>query len=336
MNRQTFGPRLATALLLAAALAIGGCVQGELQSEYRNDGSARHSLETTIDRDAVEQLQALAGDEAGQLDILTASEEAEERAEAAGLDFEPVSTDDRVGSRVSKEFEDGEDIGAAFDEIFTASTDEGADVPLGAVTGTFVQDGDDYRLTMTIDSGLLFTGFGEGDEIQGFSPEDLVEFSYTATMPGDIQETNGEEVDDDTARWEIPVSGVTEISAVSSGSSGSDSASLLIIVGLILLLLIGAAVAVFLFTRRRPPAPAPAVATPAGPVAPVATTEAPTLPGDRPVSDAPYVPPPPPAATPASEAAGRDITATPDDAAGAPDPHDEDTRQLPPRPRPTE
>jgi hypothetical protein len=257
-------PRLLT--ILAAVLTatlLGGCVDVTIESEYNEDGSARHSIQTTIDRDALEQLE----ESGGEGDTTFDPEEGREEAEAAGFDYTAIETDDEVGSRVSKSFDDGEDVTAAFDELFTATAEEDTPAPVGAVTGTFERDGDEYRLNLTIDSDVLFAGSTEGIEDTEDTPfgnaEDFFDIVYVATLPGEIIETNGEDLGNGKVEWELPLTGVTELTAVSEADNGGGGA-LIAIVGLVALLLIGALVAGFLFTRRRPPAPAtsnPSVAT---------------------------------------------------------------------------
>ena len=76
--------------------------------------------------------------------------------------------------------------------MFSAFTEEGETVPLGAVTGTLVKDGDEFRLNLTVNSDLLFESTGMDDEAGG--TEDLgfgdlssfFDISYMATLPGKI------------------------------------------------------------------------------------------------------------------------------------------------------
>ncbi|HYI14048.1 MAG TPA: hypothetical protein VEX37_01570, partial [Thermomicrobiales bacterium] len=121
--RLTFA---AVGVLLAAVL-FAGCVDVTFESEFDEDGSALHAFEMTIERDSIEQLESM-GDE---VETTFDPEAGREAAEAAGFDFTPIDTDDVVGSRVSKTYEDGEQVGAAFDEMLVATTDDGATSPVG-------------------------------------------------------------------------------------------------------------------------------------------------------------------------------------------------------------
>jgi hypothetical protein len=87
------------------------------------------------------------------------------------------------------------------------------------------------------------------------SMDSFFDITYTATLPGEISETNGTDLGNGKVEWELPMTGKTEIMAISEEGSAS-SGGLLIIGGLIALLLLGGVAGVFLLTRRRTPAPA--------------------------------------------------------------------------------
>ena len=267
---------MAASLLLA--LLLSGCVELNMESEFRDDGSARHSIETTIERDSYDQLAAMGGEEADMFSELDATED---EAEAAGFEFEKIDTDEKLGSRIAREYDDGHDVEAAFNEMFEANADAEGDVPTGGITGTYESDGDEHRLNLTIDSSILFPDAGDGSTTQFGDMSDLVTITYTATLPGEIKETNGEKVDDNTVRWELPLTGTTEITAVSEGSGSGGGGSNIILIALIALLLIGGAVAAYLFTQRR--RPAPAAAYPEG-VAPAGVAPAYVPPTDYPAA----------------------------------------------------
>lgn len=246
---------LGLAILLVFTLFVAaGCASVEMESEFRDDGGARHVVEATIEKSALEQLVSFGGGDLSR--IFTAREEARRRAEAAGLEYESVDTAQLIGARVSKTVEDASDIGATFDQLFAqaVSGDSGTGDPstsFNAVSGTFEQDGDRATLNMTIDSdrilgGLAGSGQAPLDQIASF-----VDITYSATLPGEIIETNGGQVDENTVLWNIPLTGQTEISAVAEGASGESS--WLPVVGLLVLLvfLIAAAVYFFVIMQRR-------------------------------------------------------------------------------------
>jgi hypothetical protein len=240
------------------AILLAGCVDVRFESDFSDDGSAVHAFQMTIEREGLEQLESFGGEAEMTFD----PEDGREQAEAAGFDFEPIDTDEEVGSRVSKTFENGWEVGASFDEMLTSTADEGAALPVGAVTGTLVEEDGEYRLNLTIDSDILFAdtpaSAEESEEVEdmGFgSMDSFFDITYTATLPGEISETNGTDLGNGKVEWELPMTGKTEIMAISEEGSES-SGGLLIIGGLIALLLLGGVAGVFLLTRRRTPAPA--------------------------------------------------------------------------------
>jgi hypothetical protein len=264
-SRRFWRPSIAALGVLLAAMLLAGCVDAKLESEFNEDGSAVHAFQATIEREGLEQLESMGGEMTTTFD----PEDGREQAEAAGFDFAPIDTDDEVGSRVSKSYDDGENVGAAFDDMLVATADEGTASPVGAVTGTFVKDGDDYRLNLTIDSDILFANSGVAEDSEdvedlGFGDLDsFIDITYTARMPGEISETNGLDLGDGKVEWELPLTGITEISAVSK-EEGAGGVGLIAIAGLVGLLAVGALVGGYLFTRRRTPAAAttgPGVAT---------------------------------------------------------------------------
>ncbi len=239
--------------VLFAAVFLAGCVDANLESEFNEDGSAVHAFQATIEREGIEQLESMGGEMTTTFD----PEDGREQAEAAGFDFTPIDTDDAVGSRVSKMYDDGQNVGAAFDDMLVATADEGTASPVGAVTGTFVKDGDEYRLNLTINSDILFANTGvtedsEDVEDLGFGDlESFINITYAATMPGEITETNGSDRGDGKVEWDLPLTGTTEVTAVSKVEE-SGGGALIAIVGLVGLLAIGAIVGGYLFTRKAP------------------------------------------------------------------------------------
>jgi hypothetical protein len=96
----------------------------------------------------------------------------------------------------------------------------------------------------------------------GITMEELLEMTYTIKLPGELQETNGEELPDDRIQWTLPVDGTLEMTAVSETEGGGALTLILVLLGIGALLLIGivAVVALLLFSRRKaevaPAAPA--------------------------------------------------------------------------------
>jgi hypothetical protein len=258
--------RVSAAMLLLAVL-LGGCIEVRIESTFEDDLSALHALQTTIERAGLDQLAAMGGEDT---DPFEDSAETRAQAEAAGLTYEEIDTDEHVGWRVSKRYEDSSDLGAVLNEM-SADADpevESADT----FSGSIVRDGNTYRLNLTVNSSDIFEDQeSEADDL-GMDPSALFSFVYIMTMPGTVTETNGTRVGDNQIRWELPITGTTTLTAVSEVSSpavaGGTSSVIIIAVVAALVLAAGAAV-YFLSQRRRQSAtlgaaPAPGIAPMAG------------------------------------------------------------------------
>jgi hypothetical protein len=233
------------AILLAAANA--GCVDLELSSDFRQDASALHSVELTIENTALDQLERISGQDLSL--ILDSTEAPAATAEAIGLDFERIESENLTGARVSREIVDSSNLGATFDDMLTSLPVEGFEIPVGAVSGTFASDDDEYRLDMTISSDVLFASVQGQIENAPVNPGQVLDFSYIATFPGEVRETNGEKVGDNQVRWDLPLSGETQMTAVSGTERGSGS--LLFFALLALIVLLTALAVGYLVLRRR-------------------------------------------------------------------------------------
>lgn len=245
---------------LVAGLLLSACIEAEMKSELKDDGSAVHTYTVQLDKDTMEGLSGLGGETTEELNF----DEEVERAREMGLEAEAIDNEDYVGMRVWQEVEDNSDIGAVFNDLFTAAAAEGEEAPLDAVTGSYTKDDGDWVLDLTFDSDKMFGASGldeQGGSVEQM--EDFIEFTYVAIMPGDIKEVDelGEETENNTVEWELPLSGQTSVRAVSSSGGGGGSSSMFILIGLIALLVLGALVSFWLFSQRRRPAPAPVGAT---------------------------------------------------------------------------
>jgi hypothetical protein len=261
MNPRTRLRAVVASLMLAALL--GGCIEVRIESVFEDDLSARHALQTTIERAGLDQLAAMGGED---FDPFEDSAEIESEAEAAGLDYEQIDTDEHVGWRVSKRFDDSSDVGATLNEMFADSDPEAESV--NTFSGTIEKDGDTYRLNLTVNSDDVFEDQeSEADDL-GMDPADLFSFVYIVTMPGEVTETNGTRVGDNQVRWDLPITGATTLTAVSQASgSGGGSGTIILIAIIAAVVLAGLAALYFLTQRRQQPAalgasPAPATGMP--------------------------------------------------------------------------
>ena len=205
-----------------AVLLLGGCIEAEMKSEFDNDGSAVHSYTLQLEKDQMDLLGGLGG---GDVDEQLNFEEAVAQAQQLGLDAEGIEKAQRGLHRLprsGRRSRTTRDIGAVYNEIFEASATDGP-APTDAVVGSYTRDGDDWVLNLTVDSDVMFNSSGLEEQGQwAEDAEDFITFTYVAVMPGEIRETQGEEIGDNTVQWELPVSGQdTDLRAVSAGG-GSD------------------------------------------------------------------------------------------------------------------
>lgn len=253
--------------LLSALLIFSGCVTMEFESDFNEDGSATHSMALSID---MSQLEQFAGEELED-DPFENFDQIEREAEEQGFRVERIEDGNNVGLRLIQDVDDSSDLGAILNNLFNAGSESEQFVE--PFSGTFEKDGDDFRLNLTVDGSALTSSageeLGEGEDLSelGFDMSMFFDFSYTARMPGEIDEdqTNGRIGADGVITWELPLQGSETLTAASKVEGGGSNLWLVLIaIGIFVVgLLALAAVAFFIFMNRR--SPQPATATPAGP-----------------------------------------------------------------------
>jgi hypothetical protein len=209
----------------------------------------------------------------GEVDPFEDFDQIEEDAATQGYRVERIEEGDVVGVRIIQEVDDSSSLGDQLNGMFNAGAASGEEV--SPFSGTFEKDGDDYRLDLTVNGSALTDTAGEdlGDtEDLGLSLDTIFEFTYTARLPGEVDEddTNGSVSSDGSITWDLPLEGSESLTAVSStGGDGSNLVLILVVVGILVLGLIAlAAVVFFIFMNRRGSTPATATAVPAAPMAP--------------------------------------------------------------------
>lgn len=260
---------------IAAALLMTSCITVSVESEFDEDGSARHVYTATVERDVLAEF--------GETGINPEEDfaEAEEEAQAAGYEVERIDTDEELGLRISKTVEDNADLGQVINDFFSAGDTEGGQ-PVTAFIGSFIQDGDTHTLELTVDGDSLFGDeLGTGDEeIPASMLSSLIEMTYSVRMPGEIntEETNGRILPDGRVQWDLPLSGTETFRAVSETEGDAFPLAMVLGGSALLLLIVGGAVFVLL-RGRQTPAVAPVAPAPyADPEAP--TTQLPRTPAD--------------------------------------------------------
>lgn len=229
--RQRSVRTLASILVIAvASLLLSACVDVEIGSEYRLDGSATHSIQIVM---------PLPVDEGVDPDAVTRFlEDLEQQASEAGFEFARIEQQDSITARVTATTSASEDAGASINGLINATGLNASPGVTAPFRGTFAQEtgavgGTGYTLDLSVDGQLLFESVQvNGQENQTTALRDALEVSYVATLPGDITGTTGDKINDSTVRWDIPPAGEIQLLATSS-TGGSGSAALFVIAGLI-------------------------------------------------------------------------------------------------------
>src|SRR4051812_33120575 len=89
---------VALALLLASSVLLSGCIQVAIESDFSNTDQVRQTLQYTIDRANIGQVQQAGGDLGN---ALTNQNQAQQQAQAQGFQFEAINTDDKTGGRIT-------------------------------------------------------------------------------------------------------------------------------------------------------------------------------------------------------------------------------------------
>ncbi len=213
---------------------LTGCVSVEFGSELSDDGSGRHWIGVTFPTSELERPEFPGIN--STLDNIVAE------AEAAGLEVTTVEEGDLVTVSVSTEQTDSEDVGAALNSLLNATGINASPGIVAPFQGTFRQKseavgGTVYVLDLMVDGEQLFESLavlGTGD-FEALPPEQIrqqLELEYFASLPGEVTETNGELIDLNTVRWQIPLAGTVDLTATSKESE-SGSGLLFTISGLI-------------------------------------------------------------------------------------------------------
>lgn len=260
--------------VLLVALIVASCVSVEVESEFHADGSADHVVEATVDRQVLEQLAQQTGQEVDFFQIL---DQLTQAAEERGFQVERIETDDRVGTRIIAEgVEDNSDLGSVLNEILSANQQAQISMFSGSYT---VEDGV-YRLEMMIDGQQITELFSQmlgenAGQLPNVGLDTLIDLTYSATMPGTIDEeqTNGQVLDSNHVSWEISLDEEQQLVAVSTDEDEAFPWLLLLIIGgIVLVLLIGGGIILVALTRRGNITPQPAAEAPTPP----ATADQPT------------------------------------------------------------
>lgn len=223
-------------------LLISGCGSAEFASEFHADGSARHTLEISIPTNELSEADAAR--------ISSFFTQIDQQSADNGLDVVRFQNGPLLVFRVSRDVEHAEDVGAALNGLLNASGLNSSPGITAPFSGTFRQEsqavgGRIYELNLTANGDELFEAITQETGVTGEPnwPPDLrqsFQVQYVATMPGRVTDTNGRETDGGELVWNMPLSGVTTMTARSTLSSGGAATTFVVIA-----VVAGAAIASF-------------------------------------------------------------------------------------------
>jgi hypothetical protein len=253
-HRGFHGVLLRAVGLLAIMLLGSGCATAAFGSTFSAQGTATHTLTVIFERGSVPDADIR------RLERHVTA--AEGRAQADGYTTERIETSTQLGIRISGTTRDIVDTGAALNGLYNSLVRE-ASGPIAPFVGTFDREstavgGTSFVLDLSANGDMLFRSIQEmgpgSPELE--SPANVAEIlalSYTATMPGTLRSTDGEQIDASTVRWVISVEGVTPMRATSAAGRDTPWAliTIIIIAALAIVAVVGAAIAWLMLHRHR-------------------------------------------------------------------------------------
>lgn len=193
--------------VVAVVLLVGlaGCISITIEATVDEDGMVSMDGEIEFDQEAVQMLELMVEEEPEYDDVgewlIADMEEDEDTDEFDGIEYDYYETDDGgLVLEISSDPTDPEQL-----EDITVTVDEEEQ------TVTFVDVG-----------GIDDDEFDDGGEDDDFGEMDI-EMTYRLNMPGEITDTNGDQVDDTTVEWVLPDhEDLDELQATSGIDESSD------------------------------------------------------------------------------------------------------------------
>lgn len=234
--------------IVACIVLFAGCASVSFGSQFNEDGSATHTLEVTIPRASMNELD-LARVERQIAD-------AEINARAGGLTTARIDNPETIGIRVINTTQDATDAGLALSSIFNTLVVDETTGPVAPFQGTFerVSDavgGSSFKLELMVDGDLLYAAAakvapGHPQFSTAAGVRELVQIEYIVTMPGEVTVTNGGRRGTGTVAWTIPLQAQTQLEARST--VGKDTPWLWTILAIIAALAVVAVSAALVWT----------------------------------------------------------------------------------------
>lgn len=243
--------RAALAIIILSLL-LSGCAEAQFGSTFEKDGSAVHQLELTIPSQALDSQPA---------QDLLASIQAE--SEVSNITVERIDAGDQTTIQLTSPSTEGQDVGAALNNLVNATGITSEQEIRTPFTGTFRREigafgGTEFVLNLTVDGPELAQTITQVVEATSdtvaSAPGEIVTIRYVATLPGEVDnETNGTKIAGDTVSWEIPFDRPMAMQAESQVRSAGMTTLFLVMAVLLALIVAGlaAGIGIILMRRRR-------------------------------------------------------------------------------------
>lgn len=208
--------RVVTAILLAVALSA--CVNVDFGSTFVVDGAASHRLAITFQRDLLEPTEIAR--------LTTEIDQTEKRMTDDGYEVQRIDSATQIGLRAARTSSDATNVATELNSLANSMLNRADSSPIAPFQGTYSRSnpavgGNKYHLALTFDGPTFKTAIEalRPPSRQPQSPSaltDATSITYTATMPGGLQDSTGQTVGEGTARWMLSLDETTTITADST------------------------------------------------------------------------------------------------------------------------
>ncbi len=204
--------------VVVLALALSACVNAEFGSTFVVDGSASHRLAIVFQRDLLEPTEIAR--------LTTEIAETEQRMTDDGYEVQRIDSATQIGLRAARTSADASNVATELNGLANSMLNRADSSPIAPFQGTFTRSnpavgGNKYHLGLTFDGPTFRSAIEElvPRSRLPHSPTaltDAVTVTYSATMPGGLQDSTGQTVGEGTARWTLSLDEPTTIDADSS------------------------------------------------------------------------------------------------------------------------
>lgn len=231
--------RVGSVVLLAFLLAA--CVNVDLGSTFVVDGAASHRLAIVFQRDLLSPTEIAR--------LTTEVAQTETRMAGDGYDVQRIDSATQFGLRAARTSADASNVATDLNSLINSMLNRSDSSPIAPFQGTYTRSnpavgGNKYRLELTFDGPVFRAAIEEltPPSRQSQPPSaltDAVTVTFTATMPGGLQDSTGQTIGEGSARWALSLDEQTTITADSTVGQDTPwllaAAAILIAVGVIVI-----------------------------------------------------------------------------------------------------